>query len=35
VAENHQIYLLNRGDGQNVALIAESDLKSLVEADAC
>lgn len=31
VAENHQIYLINRRDGENVALIAESDLRSLVE----
>jgi antitoxin YefM len=31
VAENHQIYLINRRDGENVALIAESDLKSLME----
>lgn len=31
VAENHQVYLINRRDGENVALIAESDLRSLVE----
>ena len=31
VAENHQIYLINRREGENVALIAESDLRSLVE----
>lgn len=28
VAENHQIYLVNRRDGENVALIAKSDLQS-------
>ncbi|MEN9521103.1 MAG: hypothetical protein RLZZ381_3691 [Cyanobacteriota bacterium] len=31
VAENHQVYLVNRRNGENVALIAESDLVSLVE----
>ena len=31
VVENHQVYLINRRDGENVALIAESDLRSLVE----
>jgi antitoxin YefM len=31
VAENHQVYLIDRQDGENVALIAESDLRSLVE----
>jgi len=27
----HQIYIINRRDGENVALISESDLTSLVE----
>ncbi|NJO59776.1 MAG: type II toxin-antitoxin system prevent-host-death family antitoxin [Richelia sp. RM2_1_2] len=31
VAQNHQVYIINRRDGENVALIAESDLRSLVE----
>lgn len=31
VTENHQVYIVNRRDGENVALIAESDLVSLVE----
>ena len=31
VAENSQVYIINRRDGENVALISESDLKSLVE----
>lgn len=31
VVENHQVYIINRRDGENVALIAESDLVSLVE----
>jgi antitoxin YefM len=31
VAENHQVCLINRRDGENVALIAESDLNSLIE----
>ncbi len=31
VAENHQVLIINRRDGENVALISESDLKSLVE----
>lgn len=31
VAENHQVYIIHRRDGENVALIAESDLRSLVE----
>jgi antitoxin YefM len=31
VAENHQICIINRRDGENVALIAESDLNSLIE----
>lgn len=31
VVENHQVYIINRSEGENVALIAESDLLSLVE----
>lgn len=31
VADNHQVCLINRRDGENVALIAESDLNSLIE----
>jgi antitoxin YefM len=31
VVENHQVYIINRRDRENVALIAESDLVSLVE----
>ncbi|NES18165.1 MAG: prevent-host-death protein [Symploca sp. SIO3E6] len=31
VVENHQVYIINRRDGENVALITESDLVSLVE----
>ncbi|MBD2185354.1 type II toxin-antitoxin system Phd/YefM family antitoxin [Planktothrix sp. FACHB-1355] len=31
VVENHQVYIINRPEGENVALIAESDLLSLVE----
>jgi antitoxin YefM len=31
VVQNHQIYIINRRDGENVALISESDLTSLVE----
>ena len=31
VIENHQVYMINRRNGENVALIAESDLVSLVE----
>ena len=31
VVENHQVYIINRREGENVALIAESDLVSLVE----
>ncbi|MGL5806723.1 MAG: type II toxin-antitoxin system Phd/YefM family antitoxin [Xenococcaceae cyanobacterium] len=31
VAENHQVYLIQRRNGENVALISESDLTSLVE----
>jgi antitoxin YefM len=31
VAQNHQVCIINRRDGENVALIAESDLNSLIE----
>ena len=31
VAQEHQVFIINRRDGENVALIAESDLKSLIE----
>jgi antitoxin YefM len=31
VVQNHQVYIINRRDGENVALIAESDLSGLVE----
>ncbi|MEH2228703.1 MAG: type II toxin-antitoxin system Phd/YefM family antitoxin [Nostoc sp.] len=31
MVENHQVYTINRRDGENVALIAESDLVSLLE----
>ncbi|MGB5595439.1 MAG: type II toxin-antitoxin system prevent-host-death family antitoxin [Crocosphaera sp.] len=31
VAKDHQVCLINRHNGENVALIAESDLRSLVE----
>ena len=31
VVENHQVYIINRRDDENVALIAESDLVSLLE----
>jgi antitoxin YefM len=31
VVENHQVYIINRRNGENVALISESDLASLVE----
>ncbi len=31
VVENHQVYMIKRRHGENVALIAESDLVSLVE----
>ncbi|HEY9769271.1 MAG TPA: type II toxin-antitoxin system prevent-host-death family antitoxin [Coleofasciculaceae cyanobacterium] len=31
VAENNQVFIVNRRDGENVALISESDLTSLVE----
>jgi antitoxin YefM len=31
VVQNHQICIVNRRNGENVALIAESDLNSLIE----
>jgi len=31
VVENHQVFIINRREGENVAMIAESDLTSLVE----
>ena len=31
VTQNNQVYIINRRDGENVALITESDLRSLVE----
>ncbi len=31
VVQNHQVYIINRRDDENVALIAESDLVSLLE----
>ena len=31
IVENHQVFIINRRDGENVALIAESDLVSLAE----
>jgi antitoxin YefM len=31
VVQNHQVYIINRPDGENLALIAESDLINLVE----
>jgi antitoxin YefM len=31
VAQNHQVCIIKRHDGENVALIAESDLNSLIE----
>ncbi len=31
VAQSHQVCIINRRDGENVALIAESDLNSLIE----
>ena len=31
MAESHQVCIINRRDGENVALIAESDLNSLIE----
>ena len=31
VVENHQVFIINRRNGENVALITESDLTSLIE----
>lgn len=31
VVDNRQVLIINRGQGENVALIAESELRSLVE----
>ena len=31
IVENHQVYVINRRNAENVALISESDLVSLVE----
>ena len=31
IAENHQVFLINRRNGENIALIAESDLMNLIE----
>lgn len=31
IVENHQVYVINRRNGENVALIPESDLVSLIE----
>lgn len=31
VVENNQIFLINRRDGENVALISESELRNLLE----
>lgn len=31
VVENHQVLIIKRREGENVALIAESDLTSLIE----
>jgi antitoxin YefM len=31
ITENHQVFIVNRRDGENVALISESDLTSLIE----
>lgn len=31
VVENHQVFIIHRREGENVALISESDLQSLVE----
>lgn len=31
MVENHQVYIINRRDDENVALISESDLMSLIE----
>jgi len=31
VIKNHQVFIIHRREGENVALISESDLRSLVE----
>jgi antitoxin YefM len=31
IAEEREIYIINRPDGENIALIPESDLNSLIE----
>ena len=31
VVENHQVFIIHRREGENVAMISESDLQSLVE----
>jgi len=31
VVDNHQVFIINRRDGENAAIISESDLKSLIE----
>jgi antitoxin YefM len=31
VVENHQVFIINRREGENVALISESDLTGLIE----
>jgi antitoxin YefM len=31
VALNHQVFIIHRREGENVAMISESDLRSLVE----
>ena len=31
LAQEHQVFIINRRDGENVALIAESDLKSFYQ----
>lgn len=31
VVQNHQVFIIHRREGENVAMISESDLRSLVE----
>lgn len=31
VVQNHQVFIIHRREGENVAMISESDLQSLVE----
>lgn len=31
VVQNHQVFVIHRREGENVAMISESDLRSLVE----